>query len=360
MKICCVIPSLQTGGMERVMSVLINGFVDQFQAETHVILYGKGRDIFYDISDKAIIHKPHFPFDDTRRTWMTVKTICYLRKEIQRINPDTILSFGEIWNNMVLLSTIGLKYPIYVSDRCKPTKSFGKLHDFLRKHLYPKASGVVAQTEKAKECYGTQFNQRDVSVVGNPINQISIPDDNQRENIVISVGRLIDTKNYDQLIEIFSKINNPDWKLVIVGGDALKQTNSIKLQQQIDALGMADRIQLAGTQKDVAAYLLKSKIFAFTSSSEGFPNVIGEAMSAGLPVVAYDCIAGPSDMIVDGENGFLIPLFDKEMFAEKLKNLMENDEKISSMGANARKSMERYSTDKVCEAYYRVLTEKLK
>lgn len=362
MKIAFVIPSLSnSGGMERVMSELINYFAIRKQDELHLVMYGPGNEkIFFEIPDNIIISRPDYGYSDKRRSVYAAKTLLFIRKAIKRINPDTILSFGEIWNSYVLLALYGLHFPIYVSDRCRPNKSFGKLHDTLRKRLYPKATGVIAQTQKAKELYKTQFKHDNVVVIGNPIGQIADNGRIERENIVVSVGRLIDTKHFDQLIEIFSKIDKLDWKLIIVGGDALKQTNSIMLQKQIDEFGMTDRIILAGTQKDVNGYLLRSKIFAFTSSSEGFPNVIGEAMSAGLPVIAYDCIAGPSDMIVDGENGFLIPLFDKEMFVGKLKDLMENNDKISSMGTNAKKSMERFSTDKVCEAYYRVLTEKLK
>jgi len=356
LRICCLIPSLETGGMERVMSVLINGFINRHNADVHVVLYGKGRGVFYDIPPEAIIHRPSFPFVDSQRTLMTLKTAAYLRKEIKKINPDTILSFGEIWNNLVLISTIGLKYPIYVSDRCQPTKSFGRWHNLLRKYLYPRAAGVIAQTEKAKECYRTQFKHKNISVIGNPIQQIDIPENNKRENIVISVGRLIDTKNYDQLIDIFARINKPDWKLVIIGGDALKQHNSSILQKQIDNLCMCDRIILAGTQKDIKGYLLRAKIFAFTSSSEGFPNVIGEAMSAGLPVVAYDCIAGPSDMIVNGENGYLIPLFDKEKFKERLEYLMDNQEVASFLGVEAKCGINKFSEESIVSEYYKVLS----
>ena len=175
---------------------------------------------------------------------------------------------------------------------------------------------------------------------------------------MISVGRLIDTKNYDQLIAIFSRINNPSWKLVIVGGDALKQHNSEKLQKQINGSEMQDRIELAGTQKDINSYLLKAKIFAFTSSSEGFPNAIGEALAAGLPVVAYDCIAGPSDMIRDGENGYLIPLFDQLLFEEKLKQLMNDESLIQSMGNAAVESVKKFSIENIVSNYYNVITSK--
>ncbi|WP_279113939.1 glycosyltransferase, partial [Butyricimonas virosa] len=281
----------------------------------------------------------------------TIKTMYYLREEIKKIHPVSILSFGEIFNNLVLLSLWGLHYPIYISDRCRPNKSFGKLHDHLRKWLYPKATGVIAQTEKAKSIYLTQFKHPNIRVIGNPIRKIEDGNFLNKENIVLSVGRLITTKNFDQLIRIFSQVVYGDWKLIIVGGDALKQKNSVLLQKQIDDLGLTDRIILAGSQKDVVSYLLRSKIFAFTSSSEGFPNVIGEALAAGLPVIAYDCIAGPADMVEDGKNGYLIPLFDEEMFKKKLVYLMQHDEVRNQMVQNAPPSVLKYSTSVVCEKY---------
>ena len=356
MKICCCINSLCSGGKERVMSELINGFITGHEAEVHVVLYGLGAEMFYDIHPQAVFHKPLFVQRGKNRLLLTIKTLLYLRKEIKRINPDTVLSLGEIWNSFVLMALLGTKYPVFVSDRCKPDKSFGRFHDSLRKWLYPKAKGVIAQTEKAKEFYQLQFRQNNIPVIGNPINALEIPQDNVRENIVVSVGRLIDTKHFDQLIDFFSKINNPNWRLVIVGGDALKQHNSDTLQKQINALGMQESITLAGTQKDVNSYLLRSKIFAFTSSSEGFPNAIGEALAAGLPVVAYDCIAGPSDMIDDGKNGYLIPLFDQELFMEKLKSLMEDENKRLAMSQAARVSVKRFSIDQIVSDYYHVIT----
>ena len=110
---------------------------------------------------------------------------------------------------------------------------------------------------------------------------------------------------------------------------------------------MEDRVIMAGKRSDVEKYYLQSKIFAFTSSSEGFPNVIGEAMSTGLPVVAYDCVAGPSEMIIDSENGYLIPLFDDEKFSEKLQLLMNNESLRNKMGERAKASIQRFSKDKI-------------
>lgn len=357
-KICCCIHSLGAGGMERVMSELINGFIRKYYSEVHVIMYGIERDVFYEVDDRVIIHRPKFVFSNKHRTRSTLQTMAYLHKEIKRINPNTILSFGNYWNNFVLLSTCGLKYPIYVSDRSSPAKNMGTFQNKLRNILYPKATGVIAQTSKAKEYYDKLFHQKNYAIIGNPIRNIEIPDGNQREKIVVSVGRLINTKHYDRLIKIFAELNRPDWKLIIVGGDAQNQKNMAKLQAQLVEMGNPDNIELAGTQKDVERYLLRSSIFAFTSSSEGFPNVVGEAMSAGLPVVSYDCVAGPSDMIVDGENGYLVPVFDDELFKQRLLELMDDETKREAMGKKAKEMIRQFEVEKIVDNFYRFITQK--
>lgn len=358
-KIVFVIPSLGSGGMERVMSELVTYFFKKEGVECYLILYGKTREIFYDIPKNTGVYKPNFEFNDRNRSWMTLKTMVFLRKTIKRINPDVVLSFGEVWNNLVLLSLRGLKYPVFISDRCTPEKKFSTFHNYLRKWLYPKAKGIIAQTEKAKQLYKTQFKNKNVQVIGNPIRSIVKNEPIDREKIVISIGRLIDTKHFDRLIQIFKNADSPIWKLIIIGGDAIKQKNRDKLQKMINAEGLQKRVLLEGTQSNVDEYLLRASIFAFTSSSEGFPNVIGEAMSAGLPVIAYDCVAGPAEMIQDGKNGYLIPLFEDELFREKLVYLMSHSEERTSMGLYAKESIQKYSIDIIGQRYYDLMFKKL-
>lgn len=354
--ICLVVHSLQAGGMERVMAELAHYFVKKEIANVHLILYGINRDIFYAIPEKVTLHSPPFAFDDSHRLRSTVKTLNYLRQKIKAINPDAVLSFGEYWNSFVLIATLGTGYPVFVSDRSQPDKSLGKVQDKVRKWLYPKAKGIIAQTEKAKKIFQSLYHHSNITVIGNPIREITQQEELiGKENIVLMVGRLIASKHQDKLIDLFVKINNPYWKLVIVGYDHLKQNHLHRLQQLVKQLGAEDKVVLAGKQNNVEQYYLQSKIFAFTSSSEGFPNVVGEAMSAGLPVVAFDCIAGPSEMIEDNENGYLIPLFNYEMFQEKLAELMLDENKREQFGFAARKSIERFAVDNIGEAFFRFI-----
>lgn len=357
-KLCLVIPSFQAGGMERVMSELAGYFTLIKELEIHLILYGITREIFYTIPDTIKIYKPQFIFNNKWRFFYSIKTMLFLRKTIKNIAPESILSFGEYWNSFVLIATLGLKFPLFISDRCQPDKSLGGFQDWLRKALYPKATGIIAQTEKAKQIYQSQFHHKNISVIGNPIRAIDTRKNIMRENIVLMVGRLIKTKHQDKLIELFIKISKPGWRLVIVGYDHLKQKNSDRLKQIIQENHAEDFVILEGKQADVEAFYRRSMIFAFTSSSEGFPNAIGEAMSAGLPVVAFDCIAGPSEMIIDNHNGFLIPLFDYEQFEEKLRFLMDNEEIRANFGKNARENIKRFSISTVGEQYYQLLLKR--
>lgn len=337
------------------MSELAAYFCGRDNLEVHLILYGIKRDIFYLLPSNIIIHKPKFEFNNKWRTLNTIKTIMWLRDKLKSLRPNAVLSFGELWNNFVLLSILGLSIPVFVSDRCQPDKSLGKRHNLLRKWLYPIADGVICQTQTAKEIYSKMFHHKNFVVIGNPIRSIESNHEIPKENIVLTVGRLIRSKHHDELIRIFANINPANWKLIIVGDDALKQKNKEKLEQLVIELKMEGKVELAGRRADVDDFYCRAKIFAFTSSSEGFPNVIGEAMSAGLPVIAYDCVAGPSDLVRSGETGFLVSTHNHVVFKKHLQELISNKKKREQMGKQAVKIIKSYSVESIGERFLSVL-----
>ncbi len=229
------------------------------------------------------------------------------------------------------------------------------MHDKLRKILYPRAKGVIVQTNVAKEIYKKILPKANIHVIGNPIRSIPVDHTIKKENIVLSVGRLISSKHHDELIKLFVKINAPGWKLFIVGGDAQKQKNFDKLNVLINELNAKDKVVLTELRKDVDNFYKKSKIFAFTSSSEGFPNVIGEAMSAGLPVVAFDCVAGPSEMIEDGKTGYLVSLFDYDTFEKRLGDLTLDEALQKEFGKKGQQKIKEFSVNKISEKFYQTI-----
>jgi GalNAc-alpha-(1->4)-GalNAc-alpha-(1->3)-diNAcBac-PP-undecaprenol alpha-1,4-N-acetyl-D-galactosaminyltransferase len=262
-----------------------------------------------------------------------------------------VLSFGELWNSFVLLGLLGLKYPVFISDRCSPARTYNRFHRFLRRWLYPKAAGIIAQTRKARDIYTQKFGHRNMCVIGNPIREVRVDGMVEKENIVLMVGRLIKTKHQDELIRLFLQIRVPGWKLVLVGYDHLKQNNKEQLRSVISENGGENRVFLEGKQSEVDSYYARSRVFAFTSSSEGFPNAIGEAMTAGLPVVAFDCVAGPSEMIRDCQTGFLVPVLDFQKFRERLEWLMTDELLRDSFGARGKKQIREFTLDRIGDKF---------
>lgn len=349
-KIALLIPSLHVGGMERVMSELANYFSTVPSTEVYMVLYGKDPTIYYDLSDNITVQLPNKGYSKSNRLFLTIKRFFYLRRTIKKTKPDSILSFGTLWNRFVLISLFGLKYPVYISNRSNPNIKRSSFQEFLEKCFYPSAAGIIAQTDYAKTVYHSKKLNNNIQVIANPIRQIE-QYALEKENAILYVGRLIKSKNLDRLIRIFSKLYHPDWKLIIVGGDAQKQDILSGLKELVKELGVSDSVHFEGEKHNVNDYYLKSRIFAFTSSSEGFPNVVGEALSAGLPVVSYDCIAGPSDMITNGENGFLVPTYNDSQFQERLQFLINNEKRREILSKNAKLSMSKFSINTIGDKF---------
>ena len=344
--------SLCPGGTERVVSLLLDSFARLSELDVHCILYGRRPACFYDVPDGVTLHIPPFEFDAFSRATATLETIRFIRKVVQCLRPAAFLNFGERWNNLVLLSTRGMRVPVIVADRSSPAKPLGWVHEPLRRRLYCRSAGVIVQTREAAERMDGIVNGRvPVHVIPNPLFHLPKPEPTPRRKEVLFLGRLIPSKHVDRLIQIFERARHRDWRLTIVGGDALGLSGMCHLKELVRVRGLESCVELVGTRRDVERFYRRASIFAFPSSSEGFPNALAEALSFGLPSVAYDCSAGPSDLIEDGRNGFLVPVFDDETFAKRLDDLMNDADLRTRMSQRAFASVVRLEKNRIAERF---------
>jgi len=178
--------------------------------------------------------------------------------------------------------------------------------------------------------------------------------------IIMSVGRLGKEKNFIFIINSFKKIVNlfPDTRLVLVGNGPEKET----LIKQCQNLGIADQVIFTGTLtgEETALAYNSAHIFAFASVTETQGLVIGEAKTAGLPVVAVRAF-GVSEMVEDGIDGFLTDL-NLDRFVGKIIDLLEDKNLLYSMGHNAELNAEKISafncTNRLLDSYYGILRDK--
>lgn len=347
-KVCLVLPSNTSGGMERVMLELAVYFADQ-QFDVHLIILDKGES-FYHLDSKIIVHKPDFYFNRKYRLFFTLKTIIFLRRKLIALKPYSILSFGEMYNSFVLLSALGLQLRVFISDRSRPDKEWSGLHEFLRRLLYPKAEGIISQTADSKKYLTSITKHQNIRVIPNPV-KINETYCYNRKNIVLFIGRLVSTKHVDILLEVFSKSYYHNWELWIVG-DGPQRTILEELSQN---LKLNKSVTFWGNQRDIDKFYQQAKIFAFTSISEGFPNALLEAMSWGLGCISFDCKSGPSDLIKDSTNGFLIPLMNTDEFLNKLKLLQTDKNLLKTFSENAFLSSRKFSIDIIGQQYLKFI-----
>ena len=349
MKLAVIVSQLSVGGAERFVSELVN-YLDDLGVEIHLILLFK-YPRFYDLNKGVKIYEPEFLLKSTTKVIYFFKIRHFLRFRVKTIKPDSIINIGYV--SLVVFCLLGVKFPLYISNRSNPLKRRPLWYKIIRRFMYSYATGIIAQTSVAKEYYTTTTWNKNIAIIPNFVREITPNSETTRHNYIVSVGRFISTKNFDGLIRIFSRVNNKSWKLILLGDGALRN----KLESIATEYNIADRVIFTGFQKDVDFWLQQSKIFVFTSLSEGFPNALLEAMATPLPVISYDCPVGPSDIVINEVNGFLIPMGDEDLYIEKLQKLIDDEQLRLSMQKNAIKVREVYSKDKIIRRLLNFVTE---
>lgn len=205
----------------------------------------------------------------------------------------------------------------------------------------------VVLTDEDKGYWGNMSN---ISVIPNAAPKMSLRSDCSNKR-VIAVGRLDYQKGFDRLVDIWRLVKKNDiskgWILDIFGQGEWKDM----LNSMIAQYGLQDNVRINKPTDKIEEEYANSSIIAMTSNYEGFGMVLVEAMSCGVPAVAFDCKCGPADIIDDGKNGLLIKNGDNRAFAEAVLRLMGDEEMRRRMGAAASGVSERYSEQRVMQMW---------
>lgn len=340
---------MKFGGVEKVIATLSNYLVATKIECTIITLINEKCE--YELSENIKIIPLYFKNGKPKGKEI-IRCYLKLRKIIDTIKPDIIISMPEEVSVKALIALYGIKIPIIVSERNNPwVMPKNKLNRILRKVFYPTADGIVFQTEGAKQFFSKQI-QKIGEVIPNPIDLSRIPKNfiNEKRNEIVTVGRLNNQKNHKLLIESFAKFSNnyPEYKLIIYGEGELE----LELKKLANEKLLEGSYKFEGSRSDVLECINGSKMFVLSSDYEGMPNALMEAMAMGLPVISTDCPpGGPRALIVSEQNGILVPLNDEEALVNAMKKIA-NDEKLAfELGENAKLIKRTHRTEDILERW---------
>lgn len=357
-KISFVIGGLRGGGAEQVCVTLANALVSRGYKLELVVLNLNDQVRKNELSsDVKLID---LNVQHTRSSFF--KLFEYLIKS----RPNTVLVFNRQLAVVLAMIRYVTKLKFLLISRniiflsLAESKKRGIWHGFIVKNIikkfYALSDVFIAQSSSMERdlVKYLSLDSNKVITINNPIsdkftNMSLIDNQTEVEDYILCVGRLESQKSFHYAIESFAKIivNYPNLKLKIIGQGS--QFNQLVLLSK--SLGIDNKVEFLGFKSDMVNYYKHAKLTLLTSEYEGFPNVLIESIALGTPVVSFDCCSGPSEIIENGVNGYLVRYQDKNHLVEcidKAINKRWNSNDIM-------KTSDKYRLDFIVDKYESIL-----
>lgn len=301
--ICIITPSLECGGSERNVSILCNG-INPENFRVSLIVINNSRP-FYTIDNPAV------ELIDLKLAHVR-QSLFRIRSFVRRTKPDIILSASNHLN--LLLAIFRWLFPSgipiiaressVVSVNSKRAK-WPMLYEWLLKRFYRSLNLIVCQSEYMQKDLQAHYHvpASKTTIMYNALQVPRADNMNQTGNSeanLLTVARLSPEKGIDRIIHALALLKRPFIYTVV--GDGGERS---KLETLVKSLGLKDRVRFTGSKDHPFNLNERPDVFLLGSYYEGFPNVVIEAMSLGIPAVAYDCPGGLREVLVAGENGFI-------------------------------------------------------
>lgn len=355
------IPSFETGGVENNVilysKILIeNGYkVDVVYTRANDKKLQLINDKVNKVKIKSILN---FPFVHPRvidSLNIVVEYYKYLKKNKENI---LVISFQNSIVSILLCRLLGIKVIARVANHPNIVNVDGtlmtKISNFLKNYIYRYATLVITNSQitskqiaintkaNTKTIYNPSFSNKIVEMSNEQI------DDERFLNIkakkIISVGRLVNQKNFELLIRAFKVVlESIDAHLIIIGEGEKRD----KLVKQIEELNLSNKVYLAGFKINPHNYVKNSDLFVLSSLYEGLPNSLIEAIAVDTPAIATNCLSGPSEILLDGEGGDLVEVGNVGQLSKSIIKNLSDREYSKAKQKIAFEHLNRFSYDEV-------------
>ncbi|PKH31896.1 glycosyltransferase [Shewanella sp. ALD9] len=315
-----LINSLQGGGTEKVCKIIANGLAEKGYI---INIY------IFDDRDELAVQQCH---TNVRLFFLgkasSIKSIPSLFSLVPQLAGGSILVFNHEYALVLLLIKLFLRKDLKIISRMNNTFSItvlfkSKKYRFfvtlLMKLFYKKMDFYIYQSKGIKDdlvrnYYVTGPSELIPNPIGLPTSILNKKSNSKHQ--LLYVGRLVKQKNVIDILKAvkFISISNPNVILIIVGdGPEKERLKLFCLENDI-----VKHVSFVGKVLNVAQYYSEANLTILSSFNEGFPNVLLESISYNTPVVSYDCPSGPSEIIINGVNGFLVKHLDQNDLQEKI------------------------------------------
>ena len=345
-KVCIMLGSLNgVGGTGRAVSILANHLCDRYNVK--ILCYDQdiehiGYEVDKRISIDSVFSKP------TRMTYGIFKMVSYMTKYLKDNDIETVIVCGTLnfVGGIIAARLSGTK--VICCDHSNYTCVYdAKFERESRNFASYYSDYLVTLTEKDVDNYknGTRVRAQILAIPNIIDDKLILGSEDIQYNIssnrIVSVGRLTYAKNYELLIEIAKEVldSNPGWSWDIYGTGELEKS----LLEKKDKINVP-QLFFRGNVDNMYDLYSKYSFLVMTSRYEGFPMVLIEAMARKLPCLAFDCQTGPSDIISNGINGFVLHE-DKNSMINAIQNMIDNKTLRRQFSDSTKISLEKFSTD---------------
>ena len=350
------------GGIGRVTSILANSLCkDQEYAIYALSFFDTHKQDLYHM-EPEIIRNHLFADPLNMRKAILTGGIKRLKAYLNENDIDILIACGALYYPISILACRGGKTRCICWEHSNVSNA--KDHSFqllCRRFGAKNADIVVTLTKHDQKSFTGEYGIGNVAQIYNPIDEEAIrhvKDYNESSKKILSVGRLSYQKNFELLVEIAKEIlpRNPGWSWDIYGQGDLKDL----LQERIVSYGLESRLTLKGQVGNLYELYNDYSMLVMTSRYEGFPMTLLEGMAFGLPLISFDILTGPNEIIRDGENGYLIDPFSKEAMIACVNKLISDSALRANMSKYGKNDCGRFRLDAIEKEWKMIFNELLR
>ncbi len=360
-------PTLRGGGAERVFVLMANEFALRGRNVTLFTWHADGPNAAL-VSDKVRVIDLGLPQSDGRFGKLgTLRGLVRSIPIVRQLRPDAIYSGPEFANLIVMLVLLVLHnkamfFPtVHAASAMRTTGLGSRLALIFSRLIAWRATKVIGVSHGVgRDLVARGMSATKVITINNPFLPVKGAPATSRAwyaeleamgdgPVIGTAGRLIDVKDHFALLRAFASLSRKrPARLVIFGDGPLRE----KLVSYAESLGVAGRVLFPGYVEDLAACYEALDLFVLSSTTEGFGNVLVEAMASGVPVVSTDAPHGPREIMRDGALGPLVPVGDHEALAEAMERVLDKPTDASLLKQRAAD----FGMDKIADRYLALLS----